>query len=67
MFKFYSPVVVFMRRVILLCLAVIVMPFALISNKTAQMGSLFHRAWVKNGDKPVWLQCQEKASGSIQF
>lgn len=67
MFKFYSPIVVFLRRLVLLLAAVVVMPVAVVFNKSAQVGSFFHRAWVKNGDKPVWLQCQEKASGYIQF
>ena len=60
MFNLYSPVFIFFRRTLLVLLAVLLAPLLLVASNRARFGSLFHRAWVKKGDKPVWLQSQEK-------
>lgn len=67
MYRIYSPLIVMARRSIVLLLTMFLLPLLWALPNGRRLSSRLHRAWVKQGEQPVWMMEAERSVNSTFF
>ncbi|QDY41338.1 YbfA family protein [Candidatus Pantoea soli] len=63
MYQAYPLYKILLRRLLVVAMGVLALPFMLFCQDRARFYSYLHRMWCKTSDKPVWLAQSEAAGG----